>query len=322
MEKYIGHPHQLCGIEEFILNSGKGKGMKILHAFNGKGLELYILPDRCLDISKVSYQGTNISYISPTGYVAPAYYSKNGNDFLHSFTAGFLTTCGLENTGVPCIDNDEALPMHGSIHNNPAEHYFFLENEDDLIVAGTIRDEVIFGRKFTLNREIIISKTENSFKIIDKVKNTGDVTQPFEILYHINMGYPLLDEDSIVNINSKSVIGRNKHAQDDIENVLKITPPEPGYIERCYYHNINDKIGVASIYQPKNNIGLKIEYDTLTLDKFIQWKMLGYRDYVLGLECANCYPDGRNIMREKNILKFINPNDEIIMNINISFFNK
>ena len=66
--------------------------------------------------------------------------------------------------------------------------------------------------------------------------------------------------------------------------------------------------------------GLKIEYDTSTLDKFIQWKMLGYRDYVLGLECANCYPDGRNIMREKNILKFINPNEEMIMNIKVSFF--
>jgi len=30
--------------------------------------------------------------------------------------------------------------------------------------------------------------------------------------------------------------------------------------------------------------------------------MMGVRDYVLGLECGNCYPDGRAAMREKDML--------------------
>lgn len=33
------------------------------------------------------------------------------------------------------------------------------------------------------------------------------------------------------------------------------------------------------------------------------------RDYVLGLECGNCYPDGRKTMREKGMLKFIKPGE-------------
>ena len=32
--------------------------------------------------------------------------------------------------------------------------------------------------------------------IEDEIENTGDRTEPLEILYHMNMGYPLLDEDS------------------------------------------------------------------------------------------------------------------------------
>lgn len=32
--------------------------------------------------------------------------------------------------------------------------------------------------------------------------------------------------------------------------------------------------------------------------------MMGIRDYVLGLECGNCNPDGRDVMREKGMLKF------------------
>ena len=33
--------------------------------------------------------------------------------------------------------------------------------------------------------------------------------------------------------------------------------------------------------------------------------MMGVRDYVLGLECGNCYPDGKAVMRETGMLKFL-----------------
>ena len=34
---------------------------------------------------------------------------------------------------------------------------------------------------------------------------------------------------------------------------------------------------------------------------------MGASDYVLGLEPGNCTPDGRNVMREKGLLQFIEP---------------
>lgn len=36
---------------------------------------------------------------------------------------------------------------------------------------------------------------------------------------------------------------------------------------------------------------------------------MGVRDYVLGLECGNCYPDGRDVMRECGMLKFLDPGE-------------
>ena len=63
-----------------------------------------------------------MGYFSPAGYVAPAYYQDWGTNFLKSFTAGFLTTCGLTAVGNPCLDAGEALPLHGTISNVPAEH--------------------------------------------------------------------------------------------------------------------------------------------------------------------------------------------------------
>lgn len=35
--------------------------------------------------------------------------------------------------------------------------------------------------------------------------------------------------------------------------------------------------------------------------------MMGVRDYVLGLECGNCYPDGRDVMRRTGRLKQLAP---------------
>lgn len=310
---YYGHDTQYYGIEEHRLVGGKGDGMRLLEVRNGRGLELTILPDRNLDIPRLSFGGINMNYFSPCGYVAPAYYDDIGSNWLRSFTAGFLTTCGLQSVGNPCEDEGEVLPLHGSIANTPAEQVYWIEEgrgaEAELVIRGVTKDEVIFGRKLRLSRQLRISLSENIFRIVDRIENTGDRTQPFEILYHMNMGYPLLTEKSIVTIPSGKVIPRNEHAADDIEHCLEMEKPTPGYEERCYYHVFDTEQGLARIWQPELNMGLAISFNAKELDGFVEWKMMGVRDYVLGLECGNCYPDGRDVMRRTGMLKFLEPGE-------------
>ena len=50
MNPYIGHETQLSGVEEHRLVGGKGDGMRLYEATNGKGLELTLSPDRNGDI--------------------------------------------------------------------------------------------------------------------------------------------------------------------------------------------------------------------------------------------------------------------------------
>ena len=108
--------------------------------------------------------------------------------------------------GSPCVDEGEVLPLHGSIANLPCEHAYWEEDEREIRIHTTTKDEVIFGRKLTLRRTITVSKEENRFVIEDEIENTGDQTEPLEILYHMNMGYPLLDEDSVITIPSAQVL--------------------------------------------------------------------------------------------------------------------
>lgn len=318
MNPYIGHDSQLYGVEEHRLVGGKGDGMRLYEINNGKGLELTVSPDRSGDIMRLRYKGINMSYMSPCGYVAPSYYDSTGSNWLRSFTAGFLTTCGLESVGVPCTDQGESFPLHGSIANTPCEHSYYTEEKGNLIVHTVTSDEVIFGRKLRLFRKIQISTEENCFTIQDTIENTGDKVEPFEILYHLNMGYPLLDEDSVITIPSLEVKARDEHAAEDIINWMHMEKPAVGYQERCYYHKFADEKGYAKIHQPKLNMGLEIRFDASELDGFVEWKMMGVRDYVLGLECGNCYPDGRDEMRRIGMLKYLSPGEKKTYVIKIS----
>lgn len=318
MNKYIGHDSQLCGVEEHRLVGGKGDGMRLFEVNNGKGIELVISPDRNGDITRLRYKGINMSYMSPCGYVAPAFYDSIGSNWLSSFTAGFLTTCGLNAVGTPCEDDGEQLPLHGTIGNIPCEQAYYTEEDGKLIVRTVTKDETIFGRKLRLSREIAVSTEENTFTISDCIENTGDKTEPFEILYHMNMGYPLLDEDSIITIPAASVTPRDDHAAEDIQNWMHMELPQAGYQERCYYHKFADENGYASIAQPKLGMKLSMNFDASSLDGFVEWKMMGVRDYVLGLECGNCYPDGRDVMRKTGMLKFIAPGEKVNYSVKIT----
>jgi hypothetical protein len=45
------------------------------------------------------------------------------------------------------------------------------------------------------------------------------------------------------------------------------------------------------------------------LPRFIQWKMTGEGTYVLGLEPANCWTQGRIKERERGTLQFLDPGE-------------
>ncbi len=310
MNPYIGHDTQLYGVEEHRIVGGKGDNMRLYEIHNGRGLDLTISLDRNGDITRLRYKGMNMSYLSSCGYVAPAYYDSISSNWLNSFTAGFLTTCGLQSVGTPCVDQGEELPLHGSIANQPAAHSYWNQEGDELVIYTTTLDETIFGRKLRLGRRIGVSTKSNTFTIEDTITNTGDKVEPVEILYHMNMGYPLLDEDSVITIPSAQVIPRDDHAAEDIANWMHMEKPQAGYQERCYYHKFDSRQAMASIHQPKLDTTLTISFDSQELDGFVEWKMMGVRDYVLGLECGNCYPDGRDVMRKTGMLKTLQPGEE------------
>ena len=321
VNSYIGHCSQIGGVEEVRLVGGKGDGMRLFQVRNGAGLEMTVCADRCADIYRLSYKGDNMGYFSPCGYVAPAYYDDQDAGFLKSFTAGFLTTCGLTAVGSPCADEGEVLPLHGTIGNTPCERIYWDEDAENFYIRAVVSDSRIFARKLQLKRTISVSKTAGRFMVSDVIENQGDTESPLMVMYHMNMGYPLLSENSVVEIPSIEVTPRNEHAAEDLATWNKMLAPTPNFEEQCYYHKMGS-VGQASIYNPDIRKGLVISFDPKTLDHFTQWKMMGYRDYVLGLEPGNCTPDGRDVMRREGKLKFLKPGESIAYEVMIDLYEK
>jgi len=323
MKNYVGNNLQIRGAEALVLQGGKGNGMHFLYVRNGLGLEAWVSLDRAGDISRLNFKGDNMGYFSPCGYVAPTYYEKEGTGFLKSFTAGFFTTCGLTAVGAPCVDEDGEAPMHGTISNTPAELLAVEEDNDCLTVKLRVIDAVIFGKKIVLNRIYSFSYKENIFSVEDTVTNEGDTAIPYMIMYHCNMGYPLLSENSILKIPNKSVNPRDREAEKYIDTALKMEKPQACFAERCYYYDVleNNNLATVGIYNEDIAKGVILNYKKDTLPCFTEWKMMGKRDYVLGLEPGNCTPDGRDVLRKKGTLKFLQPEQSCTTTVEFKFIN-
>lgn len=320
MIKYVGHESQLYGVEEHRLCGGKGDGMRLFEVNNGRGVMFTINADRCGDMARLYYNGKNLGFFAPCGYVSPKYYDKDGLGFLKSFTAGFFTTCGLTNVGGPCVDDGEELPQHGTIANTPAENVNHWVDDEGIHVKLSVRDAWLFGPKLILTREYVCPLDKDEIIVKDSVKNIGDVVSPYTILYHINIGYPLLSENSKVTINHKGVVGSGEFAQSGIDRALTMEKPQAGIAEQCYFYDMAE--GMAKIYNPDINTSLSINYSLDEMPCFTEWKMMGEGQYVLGLEPGNCNPKGRKYLRENGLLQFLQPGEEKTQTITIKLSNQ
>jgi hypothetical protein len=151
-------------------------------------------------------------------------------------------------------------------------------------------------------------------RIRDTAQNFGFKTSPFTILYHINAGFPLLDEGSELMLTSIENVPYDELSSSAIEDSAEFPPPEPGFIEQNYLHTMSgDKKGFASAALINRNLldglGLYIRFHTGNLIYLSEWKMMGEGDYVLGLEPCNTKIDNRASLRKDNLLPVIEPGE-------------
>ena len=320
-KRYAGHMDQLFKVNRVEMLDGRAEGAKLLDVQNGSGMNFSINISRGMDIPYLSYKGCNISFVSPCGVVAPEYFDDKELGFLKSFTAGFLTTGGLSYIGGPCEYEGKSYGLHGNVANTPADTFHYEIQEEDgnacLIAGGKLQEAVLFGDKLSLTRQIKCCYKEKKFTINDTVTNEGYKKARHMILYHMNIGYPLLTPESKIYIPSSKVIPRTTHSAEGIHCWNQAQEPDPNYEEMCFYHEMTSPMPKAAIYNPELGIGISIAFKRSALDHFVQWKMMGAGDYVIGLEPCNATIDGIEDAIANGSLKYLEPQESVRYRIEV-----
>jgi hypothetical protein len=299
IQPYIGNENQLIGYQEAVLSDGMSEGVRVMRVDNGGNLSASVLPGRCMDLLQVRYKGKNMNYLAPQGVRNAEFYEAGDAHFLRNFFVGQLTTGGLQNIGVPKDVYGETRGLHGRIDNIPAENVSYertlVKGVPGLSVKGTMKEARLFGENLTLERKLAFAYEDDSITITDRVTNCGFGRRQFGLLYHLNYGYPLLQDGTRIIIDSEEVTPRTPEAAKYAGTWNVIEAPEYPYPERCYFHKIKpDRKGKCSytVFNDKLAVGVRVEFDAKELPYFCEWKMLGKGEYVLGMEPMNMFMDG------------------------------
>lgn len=313
--KRVGDITQVCGVRMGRVDDGRGLGMRTIELTSGTGFQMTLLPDRGLDIAHLSYQGKPVAFVSKVGLSSPALYEEPGTGFLRSFTCGMLTTCGLTQMGAACEDAGEALGIHGRATASPAEGvaaWGEWQGDDYLIrVRGEVRQARVFGENLRLIREITLKAGESRFTLKDRVENQGFDEQPLMLLYHMNFGWPFVDESSrLVSGGIRGTVASTPIARAGLDGFDRFDAPIHGYQEQVFYHDIvPDGAGMSWVGIENQALGLTayLRYSKDTLPHLVEWKQMGEGDYVVGLEPATWLTYGRAEARSRGELMTIQP---------------
>jgi hypothetical protein len=315
--EHVGDISQLARIQPCTLTDGLESGTSALNVHTGSGLDFTVLPGRGMDISRAAYCGLPLSWRSAAGDQNAFRFEPDGIGWLRTFPGGLVSTCGLSYAGAACEDQGRLLGLHGRINHIPASNVQYdgswEGDEYILTMTGKMREAVLFGENIQLTRKITVRCGDSRIYLHDMVQNMGYRTTPHMILYHINIGYPVVSEDTRLSVRGK-VIPRDDEAARGAENYDVMHAPVRDYKEKCYFIDLienSDHQAAAALYNSKikEGIGFYVSFDKRELPYFTEWKMLGQGEYVVGLEPGNCLVLGRAEERKSGRLQFLEPGE-------------
>jgi galactose mutarotase-like enzyme len=315
----LGSLEQLASVRRLVSDDGKGRGMRLLDVDNGSGLCFTVYPDRGMDIGRASYRGVPLAWLSRNGETAPHFYDAEGLEWLRTWGGGLLTGCGLGNVGGPVTVAGESHGLHGRLSHTPAEEVntsaaWTEDGRYTLSVSGRVRQSKVFGENLLLTRRITTALGTSALTVTDTVENQGFAPTPLMLLYHINLGWPLVDEGACLEAPPHEVTPQNAHAADGLDAWPQLSAPTPGFREQVYYHALPAAAdGLATVRLANRRLGLALDvsYRTAELPHLVQWKMMGEGEYVVGLEPATCYPEGRERAAERGQLRHLAPGETL-----------
>ena len=290
-------PARIAGVTSIVFDDPQRRGVRALQVRNATGLGLTLIPDRGLDASELLYCGMPLTWYGPGNATPSEALDPSVDAFERTFFGGLVTTCGMEAFGPPGHDRFGTWPQHGHFNHLAARDVRYAAIGDGptaaIEVRATILQFAMFGEALRIERTWTIALYENLVTLHDRVSNDGGSAQPHMVLYHCNVGSPMLDEETLWRVDASQSTPRDAIAAEAFEQRFHGGAPQANFAEEVFTHTpragddgwsrataINDRL--------QDGVALSVAYRPDQLPALFTWRMLGYGTYVMAAEPANC----------------------------------
>jgi hypothetical protein len=231
--------------------------------------------------------------------------------------------------GHPAEDEGVHYGLHGRASYTPASQLQVNSHWDGddyfVIVEGKVREAAVFAPVLELHRRITVRLGENRLFVCDTVTNLGFQPAPLLLLYHINLGFPILSEHSELILPSRQVQPRDADAASGLNDYMRFSPPQPNFREQVFFHQLvgtRDGSTCAAVINRTlmhgEGLGVYVRWNLNELPHFVQWKMMGEGIYVVGIEPTNAPLHlTRTEMRQQGLLPTLQPGEQRVFNLEI-----
>lgn len=268
---------------------GPARGQRRLEIDTPSGLSATLVVDRSLDLLSLRYRGSNIGWrgASRARHPIPDLESEHGLGLMRSFD-GMLVTCGLDHTGLPLSRGAEHLrypprersvhPLHGRLAAAGVTlSGYGIDAGDGQCVWATaeVHQSGVFTEAMTLYRRVEIDLAHPRVRVRDTVVNAGYRPVPHALLYHVNLGFPLLGEAARLEGEGWTLADRLDDASatpsDDHEEIVDVAPTpvhEEGF----------------GVRNTRNGLWCRLGTDPDTLPTTALWRAYQSGVFALGIE--------------------------------------
>jgi hypothetical protein len=330
--KRVGHLAQIGGVQLLRFEDGPAGGVHILEFRLGSGLVFKVALERGMDVGYCEYKGIPLGWIPPTLLPAPWYFEQQTEfGWLRTAMGGFCTSCGMLHIGNPESDSvaqyhfsarlEERYGVHDRMAMLPARLGAYGETWEGercvLSAEGQIIQAQVYGENLVLRRRYQALLGEKRYFMHDEITNEGCYPTPLMLLYHINLGFPLVDEgaelvSSLVRPPSL-LAGDEAHIRKD--SYCHFDAPQAGRELQVFDLTLPDASkdvgGVAVVNRRLGNggLGVYLRYRRSQFPHFLETCSMDERHYFVSLEpCTNDF--GRAELRRRGELPVLQPNEK------------
>jgi hypothetical protein len=168
-----------------------------------------------------------------------------------------------------------------------------------------VRQAAVFGEALCLIRRIEADVGGDEIRLYDRVVNHGFSRTPHMLFYHVNVGFPLLDEGARYLAPIADVVWA-AHAGERYETqrvgYQKIPAPQPNFLEQVWEHETAaDPSGTVpvAIVNDRIRLGFEVVTKKEQLPCLYQWQHFQPGNYVMGIEPSSHHVLGDNAARER-----------------------